>query len=170
MSEKSMPLSKTKLLETIAAEYARLYDSLSKLTDEQMTSSGVQDDWSGKDILAHIASWERLATDRLAAAYSDSAIRYPIINNWEGVHAFNATCYQENYHKPLAVIRKESLGTHHNFLTITRKLDDDFIEKSLPFDWADGMTVFELIAANSYWHYKEHYEALEIWMSGQSIE
>ena len=166
MNEKSMPLSKTKLLETIAAEYARLDNSLSKLTDEQMTSSGVQDDWSGKDMLAHIASWEHLATDRLTAAFSDSALSNPIINNWEGVHAFNATCYQENYHKPLAVVRKESLEIHHNFLAIIRKLDDNFIKNPLPFDWADGMTAFELIAANSYWHYKEHCEALEIWMSG----
>jgi len=166
MNEKQQPLSKNELLETIKTERARLDHLLSTLTNEQMTSSGSQGDWSVKDLLSHIAAWERLAVDRLTAAFSGTTTTSPLISNWDGVHAFNATCYQENQTKPLADVLKDFQDTHQHFLAIVNKLDDNFIARVLPFDWADGTTAFELIAANSYWHYQEHREALEKWLNG----
>jgi hypothetical protein len=138
---------------------------LSTLTDEQLTCPGAQGDWSVKDILSHIAAWERLATDRLTAAFSGTEPTYPLIHNWDDIHKFNATCFQENLHKSLADVLKDTQDAFLRFLDIVTKLDDDFIAKALPFDWADGMTAFELIATNSYLHYKEHREALENWLN-----
>ncbi|MBE9524547.1 MAG: ClbS/DfsB family four-helix bundle protein [Chloroflexi bacterium] len=169
MIEKPKHLSKTELLESIATEYSRFEDLLSTMTDKQLTQSGAQDDWSVKDILAHIASWENLATNRLEVAFNNETPIYPVIKDWEGVHAFNATCYLENQNKTLAIVLQESQQIHQNFLDTILKLDEHFIAKPLPFDWADGMTVFELIAANSYSHYKEHYDALEYLLNSETL-
>ena len=165
MIEKHKPLSKVELLETIGTEYSRFEDLLSTMTNTQLTQSVAQDNWSVKDILAHIACWEKLATDRLEAAINDKTPTYPIIKDWEGVHAFNASCYQENQNKTLAVVFQESQQIHQSFIAIILMLDEKFIAKPLPFNWADGMTALELIAANSYSHYKEHYDALKNWLN-----
>lgn len=164
MSEKSQPLSNAELLATLRAERAHLDNLLADLSDEQMTQANVQDDWAIKDIVAHITAWERLAADRLSAAINGSALNFPIINNWDDVHAFNAARYAENKDKPIAAILEDAQTSYRSFVSIVEGLDDDFIANPLPFDWADNMTAFELIAANSYWHYKEHSEAIENWL------
>ncbi|MEN8172087.1 MAG: DinB family protein [Chloroflexota bacterium] len=165
MNKEQQPLSKTELIKTIKAERARLEDIVSTLTDDQMTQTDAKDDWSIKDILAHIAAWEDLAVDRLTAAITGTSTTNPLIQNWDDVHAFNAACYQENKSKTLTEVLKNFQNTYQRFLSIVNTLDDNFIAEALPFDWADGMTAFELIAANSYWHYQEHREVLEKWLN-----
>ena len=152
--------SKSKLIEKITIEYARLDEFVSTLSEKQLTKYEAQGIWTVKDIVAHIASWESLAADRLEAAKKDTKLKFPIIKNWDDIDAFNESCYLGNKFKTSSEVYKESHSIHQFFLACVLELDDSFFAKALPFDWADELTVFEFIAENSFLHYKEHYNAI----------
>ena len=51
---------RAELIQAIQAERARLEHNLSAISFTDMTLPGVVGIWSIKDILAHLAAWERL--------------------------------------------------------------------------------------------------------------
>jgi hypothetical protein len=57
--------TKKELLETIRTTREQLEKKFTKLTPQQMVWPGSMDDWSVKDILAHLVDWEQ----RLIAWY-----------------------------------------------------------------------------------------------------
>ena len=52
-------MSKEKLLENIQLEHQRLEGTLADINEDQMITPGVIEDWTIKDILAHITVWEQ---------------------------------------------------------------------------------------------------------------
>ena len=52
-------LNKTELLDQIRSEQGLLEAALSRLSHAQMLLPGVDGEWSVKDVLAHISTWER---------------------------------------------------------------------------------------------------------------
>src|SRR5258708_38563156 len=50
---------KAQILDEIAAAYGPLEAQVAALSAAQMTQPGVMDEWTVKDILAHVAWWER---------------------------------------------------------------------------------------------------------------
>jgi len=55
----------------LAREESRIFEELlsrfDSLDDEQMLAAGVTPDWSAKDLLAHLAYWERAAAEQVRA-------------------------------------------------------------------------------------------------------
>ena len=115
MTEDYHPPTKSDLLSVIDAERSRLDSLLEGLADSQMAEAGVEAAWSIKDILAHIAAWERLAFDRIHAALSAEALKFPLIKGDADVDAFNAQVYEENKAKPLADVISEFQASHRDF-------------------------------------------------------
>ncbi|MBT3390427.1 MAG: ClbS/DfsB family four-helix bundle protein [Chloroflexi bacterium] len=158
------PPSKKELLETIQQHWNELNELLAELSEEQMLDPTVQDNWSIKDILAHIATWEELATDRLTAGLSGTPANYPIMKSWDDINAYNTERYIVNQNRPLEKVLEEIHRIHEEYIAQIEKLDDDFIAGPMPFEWAKDTSVHTLISANAHWHYTEHIEAIEKWM------
>ncbi len=51
-------MNKEKLIEEIQSERLHLERTLEKISRQQMVAPGVMDDWTVKDLLAHITVWE----------------------------------------------------------------------------------------------------------------
>src|SRR4051812_32815028 len=56
----------------------RLLESFAGLSDEDMLLPGVADDWSVRDLLAHIAAWERASTEAYRMMLADE--RPPLLD------------------------------------------------------------------------------------------
>jgi hypothetical protein len=134
---------------------------LEGLDEAQMTEVPVQGEWTIKDILVHIAAWERLAADRIKAARSGSALHYPVIQGDQDADAFNARVYTESRTKSLAEVQIEFETAHQALLNQVEALDDAILSEKLPFDWAGNLSYQVLISANTHWHYHEHRAAIE---------
>ena len=167
MTDDYQPPTKSDLLDVINAERARLESLLEGLTDVQMTTAGVEGFWSIKDILAHIAAWERLAFDRISAALSGEALKFPLIKDDAGVDRYNAEVYERNKAQPLTDVITEFHGSHRDFHTQIETLDDGFLTSPLPFDWAGKLTAQVMISANTHWHYIEHANSINRWLEEQ---
>ena len=52
-------MNKTKLLNEMHNGYTAFENLLAPLSETQMTTAGVNGEWSIKDILAHLAAWQK---------------------------------------------------------------------------------------------------------------
>ena len=168
MTEDYHPPKKSDLLDVIHAEREQLEKLIESLTDEQMTAASVTASWSVKDILAHIAAWERLAFDRIQSALSGEPLKFPLIKGDADVDQFNAKVYAKNKDQSLEKVMKEFHDSHQEFLGLIQTLQDDFLANPLPFDWAGKLTAQVMISANTHWHYIEHAESISKWLETQA--
>jgi hypothetical protein len=164
MVENHQPLDKSTLLDLIQSERARLESLLVELTEAQMTKPGVEADWSIKDILAHIAAWERLAMDRIQAAQTGGVLKYPLIAGDEFVDQFNAQNYEAHKHQSLSEIQAEFQNAHQEFIAQIESLPEERLSQRLNFDWSGKLTYQVMISANTHWHYPDHAAAIEKWL------
>jgi len=167
MSEDYHPPTKSDLLEVIRTERERLESLLVGLDDSRKLEPGVEASWSIKDILAHIAAWERLAYDRIQAAVSGNPLKFPLIKGDADVDKFNAEVFEKNKKSSIADVTDEFHGSHQDFIGQIGTLAEDFLSKPLPFDWAGKLTAQVVISANTHWHYIEHAESIEKWLDKQ---
>lgn len=161
------PTNKANLLETIHRERNHLEALINGFSEIQMVQSGVEANWSIKDILAHISAWERLANDRIHAALTGEPVKFPVISGETFVDEFNANVYHDNKDKELPDIQSEFRNSHSEFVSQIQKLDDQTLESKLPFDWAGNMTFQVMISANTHWHYLEHAESIKKWLKSE---
>jgi hypothetical protein len=168
MTEDYHPPTKSALLEVIRAERTQLESLFEGMDDSQMTTAGVEASWSIKDILAHIAAWERLAYDRIDAALSGEPLKFPLINGDADVDQFNAAVYEKNKDQPMKYVMAEFHDSHQDFAELIGTLEDDFLASPLPFGWAGKLTAQVLISANTHWHYIEHAESISKWLESQA--
>jgi hypothetical protein len=132
-----------------------------------MVEPGVESTWSIKDIMAHIAAWERLAHDRIHAALSGEPLKFPLIKGDEDVDKFNAEVYERHKARSLDEVSAEFHTSHQTFTAQIEKLEEDFLSRPLPFDWAGKLTAQVVISANTHWHFVEHATAIEKWLDKQ---
>jgi hypothetical protein len=164
MPEDYHPPTKADLLNVIRTERTRLESLLEGLSEAQMVEPGVEAAWSIKDILAHIAAWERLAMDRIRAAQTGEDLRFPLIAGDNFVDEFNTQTYVKHKDQPLAEVLEEFQNSHQEFLAQIEVLDEKYLSEKLNFDWSGNLTYQVMISANTHWHYAEHATAIEKWL------
>jgi len=164
MTENPQPPDKSTLIDVIRNERARLESLLVGLTETQMIKPGVEVEWSIKDILAHIAAWERLAMDRIYAAQTGTDLKYPLIAGDDFVDQFNAQNYEAHKNQSLSEVRAEFDNAHQEFMAQIEALSEARLSQKLNFDWSGKMTYQVMISANTHWHYPDHAAAIEKWL------
>lgn len=161
------PPDKNALLAVIARERANLEELIAPLSEHQMMEAGVEGQWSIKDILAHISTWERLAHDRLQAGLTGSSLKFPLITSDEFVDQFNAEIFQANREKSFSEIKVEFEEAHARLLSLIEDLPPEVLRQKLPFEWAGKLTYQLIISSNTHWHYIEHADSIEQWLLTQ---
>lgn len=160
--------TKNELIEAIKQSWAELNEIIAGLSEEQLLQpSAMDNNWSFKDIMAHITAWELLAMDRIHAAQTGEPLKFPEIKNDDFANAFNAEIFEKNKDKPLAKVIEDFHKAHAEFFAQIESLDEQTLSEKLPFDWAGNLTYQVLISANTLWHYTEHIEASEKWLAKQ---
>jgi len=99
------PYRKANLLERIQSEHQKLETLLACLDENRMTQPGLVGAWSIKDILAHIAAWERCMLHWVGETRQGLTPRLPTSKH--DLHRWNARFYQENQPRPLAEVLAE---------------------------------------------------------------
>jgi hypothetical protein len=161
----SEQIDKASILNEMRTNYAALEEILAPLEMTQMTTEGVIDGWSIKDMLAHIASWHhRLLT------WLDAAIRNeePVISGPDSVEemdALNAQFYQENKSHPLDEVLTEFRTTHQQIMDIIQAMREEDLISPQRFAWTQGSPLWQLVAGDTYEHYQEHRKQIQKWLA-----
>ena len=157
-------ISKTRLLDEMHASYSALEELLAALSEEQMTTAGVNGAWSVKDNLAHLGAWQQHEIERQEAIRD--GIEPP--DRWAGMSEdeINEQHYQQNKARPLAEVRADLRSNHQKLLALVEAMTDEDLNKPIP--WLNNRLPWNFIAGNTYEHYQEHSDNIQRWLASSS--
>ncbi|MFQ5832358.1 MAG: DinB family protein [Candidatus Thorarchaeota archaeon] len=160
---------KKELVENLQAERARIEAMLAELTEEQMEIPGVQHDWSVKDIIAHITTWERRGTGWIKSMVDGEDPQVSFKDHaWEEMVAahdqLNLDIYHQNRDRPLQDILSEFNQSFPLLMDQVRSLTDEDLDKQYSFRWAKDHVSGRQIVAWRFYHYRLHAKHIEAWL------
>jgi Mycothiol maleylpyruvate isomerase N-terminal domain len=142
-----------RLLERLGAAWTALSDSYAGVPAARLVEPGVVDDWSVKDVLAHVTTWEEEALKHLPLIIAGGTP--PRYAAQGGIDAFNARATEDGRRLSLAAVLRRRDETHARLL--------DFI-RSQPEGTFGGQTrARRRLRLDTYGHYPEHTEAIRAW-------
>lgn len=159
-------MTKDQLLDRIERAHAAFEAALAGLSEAHMAEPGVQDDWSIKDILAHITFWHRRLSYLVGTAQRGepfTSLRGPDEDGQAAVNRANAENYAANQHRPLDELRAEYAQAYDQALASVAALTNADLQAGSQISAALGGSVVELIAGDTYEHYQEHLPPIQAW-------
>jgi hypothetical protein len=155
-------MQKSKLLAEIRSGYAALEAILAPLSPQQMTTPGVNGQWSVKDNLAHISAWSRRLSMRLQAVREGTqAPPGPYAGMTED--EANEFIYQQNKDRSLDDVLADLRATSQQALEAVQQTSEEDLNK--PMSWLNGAPLWISIAGNTYEHYQEHSQIIDNWLA-----
>ena len=108
-------MNRRQLLRRLDAAWAAFQESYTGLSDAELMERGVTGDWSVRDILAHVSTWEEEALKHLPLILEGGTPpRYSVA--YGGIDAFNARMTAEKAHRSLSAVRRELDETHRRLV------------------------------------------------------
>lgn len=149
--------SREKLMATIADRWDELLASVDGLSDAQMVEPGVVGDWSVKDLLAHVTTWEDEALKHLPEiAAGKPQQRYKDV--YGGLDAFNALTFEKNRARSLDEVRARLTEVHERLLDYLETVPDELLHSRERFRTR--------LRWDTYSHYPLHAEHIREWRAG----
>ena len=147
-------MKKQKFIENLEQTWAAFNESFTSLSDGQMVQPGVCGEWSVKDILAHVSTWEEESLKYLPTILrGEQTPRYTKL--YGGIDAFNARMSEECRGLSLDEVRKRLEHTHHRLMTYLESVPEEQFIKETRFRRRLGW--------DSYKHYPMHTQAIREW-------
>ena len=147
------------------AKYAALEEILTPLDDTQMTTAGVNGDWSIKDIMAHITSWHHRLLGQLHVAMRNEKPTLPGITTDEEMHMLNEQFYQENKTRPLSEVLNDFHTSYRQIVESVQSMNEEDLIDPQRFAWMRGDPLWYLVAGDTYEHYLEHSQPIKDWLA-----
>lgn len=160
-------MNKQELRDITSSSYGAFETELAQLSDEQMLQPGVVDDWTMKDVLAHISAWERMFIGWIEALLRGETPDRPEFFSEEWTDRVNARVYEESRERTLDDVRAASRASHAETLAFIDRLSDAELFDGSHFAWTKGREIAPWVRANADEHYDEHREHVIAWRANQ---
>jgi hypothetical protein len=157
-------MDKVKILDEMRTKYAALEDILAPLDETQMTTEGVNGDWSIKDVLAHITAWHLRLLDRLHAAIWNEEPTLSGVVTDEEVDRLNEQIYKENKSRPLNDVLIDFRTTYLQIVDEVQAMNEEDLTDPHRFTWMKGNPLWYIVAGDTYEHYEEHLQPIQEWL------
>lgn len=159
--------SKEEMLKLIHAEHDKLDQVLTEIGEHRFEMERVEEDWTIKDILAHITTWEQKMINWVEVTLRGEVPDRPAPGmTWDDLDELNLQIYNENKEKPLEAVLDAFKRSYQEALEAVEGLGEDDLFKPDQFPWRKGDPLWHMVAANTWWHYKDHREAIQAWFQG----
>lgn len=140
---------KERVLRDIDKAWRAFMDSVEGIPESLMVEENVSGDWSVKDILAHIAAWDRETTRVTLQIIRGDEPQWPI-----HMQRFNDLNYEADKNLTVLEARNRALSAHK---ALVEMLDG---KGEVRAEWVRGAT---------YEHYPEHTEDILRWRRAQGV-
>ncbi|HEX6556644.1 MAG TPA: ClbS/DfsB family four-helix bundle protein [Ktedonobacteraceae bacterium] len=163
-------MNKTDVLKTIQSAHASLEELLAPLSEAQFCTATFEGQRSLKDILAHIAAWERLCADSIAELVHGELPNLPE----EDDDTRNEQIFLENRDRSLHEVQGDFRDAHQELLrqlgVLFQTLPEEDLNDPRRFPWLEGHSLLAFIAGNTYDHYAEHAEQIRAWLQASKVQ
>ena len=158
-------MSKSEFLNGLREEYRQWEALLDQIGEARMAQSGVADDWSIKDIVAHLSGWRRRTVARLQAAQRGEGEPPPY---WpahlQTDDEINAWIYESNRGRSVREVLGDSDHVFQQLLAAIEGLPDEVLSdpaRHLP--WLDAQSIKP---SDFFGHFHEEHEPdMRAWLA-----
>lgn len=152
-------MNREQLLRQLSKEWTALKESYAGLLDSQLVEPGVTGNWSVRDILAHVTTWEEETLKHLPLILE--GCRPPRYSTkYGGIDAFNALMTQQKAGLALSEVLKQLDETHLRLLDYIRRLPEEQFVRETRFR--------RRLRLDTYSHYPKHAKAIRKWRETRS--
>lgn len=149
------PTTKAQLLDQTRQGYAALYDLLTPLSAEDMTTPDIVGTWSIKDVLAHLLEWQRMVQAWYQEGKTGGTPITPAEGyTWQQIPALNQAIYETYRATPLDEIQTAFTQSHHAMLELIEGLSDDELFKPKVYQWTKSTTLGSYFTSATSSHYE----------------
>src|SRR5262245_57350284 len=154
------------ILIALREEFNRWEALLASLSEPQIIAPQLSDNWSIKDVIAHLRAWQQRSIARLEAALLDRAPEYPA---WpeqfdpeeEGQPPdLNAWLYTMYRDQPWSSVHRDWSEGFRRFLELGAAIPENDLLDVGKYSWLEGYALIAVLQG-SYEHHQEHAEFLE---------
>ena len=147
-------MRKAQLLEKMERAWRDLTESFAGLPAERMVVPGVVGDWSVKDVLAHVTTWEDEALTHLPHILAgETPPRYSV--TYGGVDAFNALMTERKRALSLEEVLRQLEETHALVMAYVKSAPEELLVTETRFR--------RRIRLDTYGHYAGHAKMIGEW-------
>lgn len=147
-------MDRTSLLIELHAGRERLLAALATLPDESMLDR-VDEEWTRKDVLAHLERWERRVVELFCGLREGRAPR-----DGAETDALNARFHATDCARPLDDVRSGEAEAWQRLLALVDEASDDELFDGGRFAWTEGDPFVGWITGNANEHFDEHLDQL----------
>jgi hypothetical protein len=166
--EEMLFMKKEDLLKELEEEREHFLDAIEGLSDEDLEKPGVMDDWSIKDLLAHLTMWEAELIKLLWQAkqgQKPSSIHFSHI----AVDELNARWKSEMQDRSLERVMADFQSVRNQTIRRVEAFSDKDLNDEKRYNWLGGRPLWEWIAGNSFEHEAEHLEQIVTWRNREGL-
>jgi hypothetical protein len=167
--ETESPTSKAELLERMRTGRAEWDALIGQIPETAMTQPVMNDSWSVKDLIAHVAAYENWTAAQLRAANEN---RVPTDMELYGVEQLppdpegwdldrqNAAIYWRYREMPLSEVQAFSARAYDDLIAAVERTPEDELAKPGTPTWVIDTSLLAVIPGQSYAHYEQHFDEL----------
>lgn len=153
-------------LTAIRDEFNRWESLLANLSEAQITVPQLDDNWSIKDVVAHLHAWQQRSVARFEAALHHQEPEYPA---WpeqfdpeaEGQpHDLNAWLYAQSRDKSWSQVHEAWHTTFQRLVEVAQAIPESDLLEEGKYPWLEGYPLIVVLQGTSE-HHQEHAEYLE---------
>jgi len=148
------PMTRKQLLARLDAAWVAFQNVHAGLSDEELLESGVVDDWTVKDLVAHVTWWEEEALKHLPLILAgERPPRYSV--TYGGIDAFNTLMAVQTRDLSLDDVRRQANVTHRRLVDYIRGVPEELFARETRFR--------RRLRLDTYSHYPIHTTAIREW-------
>jgi tetratricopeptide (TPR) repeat protein len=145
----------TAVQEALASLLKRAYEAQSAwitgLSDAERNTIGTPEQWSAKDMLAHVTFWQQVTAERLAAARRGEEPR-----TFGDFQPINERIFEERRGHTWEQVLADAERTYATLTEHVRSIDAQALIDPQRFAWMNGQALSTSILGNGFWHPIEH--------------
>jgi hypothetical protein len=150
-------MDKQRLLKHLEKAWAAIKESYGGLSDSRLTEPGAMGDWSVKDILTHVTTWEEEALKYLPLIIAGG--RPPRYSRYGGIDGFNAQMTEQKRGLALSEVLWQLDETHRRLLDYIRSVPEEHFTRETRFR--------HRLRLDTYSHYPQHAKVIREWRERQ---
>lgn len=151
-------MDRQRLIARLEKAWRDFQESYAGLSDSQMITSRVTGDWSVRDILAHVTTWEQEALWHLPTILNGGRPpRYSVTHG--GINGFNRTMTEQKSGFTLMEVRRDLEEIHRRLIS--------FIESVPEAHFRTETSFRRRLRLDTYGHYRKHAAAIRSWRNDE---
>ena len=153
-------MRKQQVLDKIEKAWSDFNEAFAGLSAAQLEQPGVTENWSIKDLIAHISVWEEEALKFLPDIQQGiTPTRYK--DAYGGLNAFNALMSDQKHSLSFEEVRRQSAASHQRILDYLETIPEELVVTETRFR--------RRLRLDTYSHYPEHTLAIQKWRQRNNL-